>query len=222
MRLTILIFILSICFGFAGATEHQDVVLLKDGSVYFGQLTSTAKAQMIEIITREGYKFSFFYRDVESINDHLVRPHNLPSYMSLVGIYYGVNTNSSVVGVRTINGFRFKSIFGLGLGLGVDRYSYGNSYPVFINTQLFFSNRKFSSYTFLNFGYALKKTGSKSLRFSGNNLLEVGVGLITPTRSGFAWFFDGGFRTSWSGDFGDAHAWADRNTIRISIGALLH
>lgn len=227
MRLIILVMILSLGFISVGAEEYQDVVVFHDGSVIHGQITSLDKAQTVELTTREGYQFSYHYREVKSINGQAVRPHFLPKFLSTFRASYGFSTQASkALGVSFINGIRFNNGFALALGLGVDGHTSHKSYPLFLHTEMFFSNRNYSSFAFCNLGYAIKgKSYDVLAQPIDGKTLEIGVGLISSTNIGLDWIVDGGLRHTWTKSDSADDSWKTSdgiNTIRFSLGILFH
>lgn len=227
----LLLIILSLGFISVGAEEHQDVVVLKDGSVIYGKITSSDKSQTIELITKEGREFSYHYRDVNSINGKVIRGYYLPRYMILARVSWDQTTTEAAAwGVATIQGIRFKDMFVLGLGLEIDRYPKSISFPIFLHSQVFLTHRHACSFAYFNLGYSIKGVEEEdSPRMIEGEMLEAGFGLIAPTRFGLTWFIDIGYRQIWT-----EGSWVSYphyptpsvdpniNTVRFSLGFVLN
>lgn len=229
MRLTILVIILSLCFGLVTARESQDAVVLISGNVIYGIVVKNDELRQVTITAEDGSIYTIPYRDIKSINEEFKISQYLPGYMSVFRISLGLRSSAlPMFSFSTVQGFRYKSAFALGIGLGVDEYSEGKAYPLFVHTRVYMSDRKYSSYLFMDAGYSFAITDYTTTYTYRGKFFEVGVGLISPTNSGLVWFIDGGIQRLWGRDYRTTDpTWKiptehKFNTITFSFGILFH
>lgn len=224
MRLIILVMILSLCLVSFATADKQDVIVLKSGSILYGQVTEDKAAQIVTVITVEGLEFSFDYSDVKSINDKPIFTNTKPRYLNILRLSVGASSESNSIGVHTIHGTQILKTLSLGVGIGFERYSETNAIPAYLDARFYFKKQKNTGYIFLDLGYSLRGPGKGSGEDADGQLLMIGIGIRSQSENGSALFFDGGYKRvatenhnypSWSG-FSTSSS--NINAVTFSIG----
>ena len=136
---TLLLFVLVIPFGAFAQHGMQDVIYLKDGSIYRGIIIETVPNVSYKIKSRDGNVFAVKIEEVEKITKE--EPARKPRSYGHWGHHSKWNRDSighrpktkgyfneiQVLvenvqgGVRMVNGYKFNRFAYLGIGVGVDR-----------------------------------------------------------------------------------------------------
>ncbi len=159
------------------AQNNQDVLVLKNGDKIVGSIFEQ-KNESIKIRLDNGDEVAFKLEEIETITNEKWTPKRLKTKK---GGYYNISTISLLsniiedvkvnpLNLHTINGYRFNSLFGVGLGAGINTYKIRAFDPA-PNIEYMINN--ISSWSI----YAnVSGDMSQNTKLTGIYALDVGVG----------------------------------------------
>jgi len=185
--LLLALFILASVFYAKAQNNLQDVVYLKNGSIIRGIIIEQVPNESIKVETRDGNVFVYKIDEIQKIAKEAGRAYggnrslrqsefNKPrGYMGLVEIGGGIGFGgwgADRVSITMVNGYRVVPQFAVGIGVGVEIFSYNDNYvfgyndhhtefalPIFLHLRSDFIDGKVSPYVAFNAGYNVLLSG---------------------------------------------------------------
>ena len=200
------ILILAFCLP-AGlqAQAGIDVIHLKNGSRFEGKILEHQPGSNFRVQLRSGGEIEFTEEEVSRIEQgqqgldsggQATEPgtrekgnayafkekgvYNATYFSTLSG---SANDNFQLgLGLHNITGYQFHRMLGLGLGFGVDTYSFDNGetlYPVFAEARGYLSKRRIAPYYSgsLGYGFAFKNSDERINKADGGLFFRTALGL---------------------------------------------
>jgi hypothetical protein len=173
--------------------QYEDVVYLRNGSVFRGMIVEQVPGKTITIQSANQFTYTFTYEQIERIRKEPRHPFVSSSpddviVPSVYGttVYAGMLTGrdkplSSFAMVRNVNVNAYST---LGLGVGWDTYGNGAMVPVFIDARSSFFKGLASPFVFTNAGYSLGAFRHRKALDAGGFVLNAGAGLVFRSWSG--------------------------------------
>ncbi len=229
--------------------EKEAAIYLKNGNVIRGKLVMSMFDDYMTVKTSETDHMEIWYDKIDQIvfGKDVVKPQDTippfyakPGFMHMteVGIIAGNNENveGSAYSISTVNGYRFNSYFGAGIGIGIDGYDRMTLMPVFLSLRGNLNKNKVTPFYFLNAGYsaAWANDDTPGITYDyvrGGFMLQPGLGYMFALKN-MALYFDIGYKlqksdisysyeNGWDGFPVEVQEERTRNRITISIGIAL-
>ena len=191
MKQIVTIFFCIFTFNTFAQKQNDDVLYLKNGSIYRGKITEKNE-QTVKLETYEKNIFAVQLSDIQEIKQEvsLKKPANLYKEKGYVhytelGPLAGSNRASngvttSAFSFQTVNGYKFNQYFFTGIGIGADLYAVQTFVPVVLSVRGDFTNKgnKIPFY-FVEGGYSLNATSNDvdGIKYQGGNTFAAGLGL---------------------------------------------
>lgn len=172
--LTIVLVVGLLSLGICQTTEkYSDKVILKNGSIIYGQLINYQMGSDIVLQLKSGQKLTFpesYISRVEMSGDFIEKP-KIPQEYKLQDnkIYNTINLklipasqnlynqNKTGVGLDYCFGYRYNHLLSAGIGIGFDNYNFGFSeyfVPVFVDMFSIFMKKTKSPFARVQLGYS--------------------------------------------------------------------
>lgn len=229
---------------FAVAQSPRRVTVeLKNGNFLRGEMAGTVQKDYLTLIQDGQPLIQISYRKIRSIHFGV----NPPRDSSLPRVYLQQNRQffhlgefsvlvgdgsyypNTTVGIHTVNGYHFNPRLGVGLGVGMDRYSIVSTLPIYASVRGVLLKRKVSPYYFANVG-AGPAWGSDHNEFTtdfrarGGIMMQLGLGYQVNLRRSALLFHVGvksqrvdlSYQQNWWGT--DSFVEEKRNIRRVSVG----
>ncbi|MEM6724044.1 MAG: hypothetical protein AAF598_08400, partial [Bacteroidota bacterium] len=173
--------------------KHIDVVYLKNGSEFRGQIIEYQPGEFLKIKILGGVEVEFQDHQIEKIVQEPVsikakggpKSYNFSetgfynfTYVSNFNASSGFGTHYVGLGLHTVTGYQINRLIGVGIGIGIENYevSFPRSVaPLYLEARGYFTDKNISPYYSMNvgWGFPLKR------EFNGVNETEGGV-FINP------------------------------------------
>ena len=216
------VFIFSIQLSSA-QNNTQDVVYLKDGSIYRGAINSTAKDGTIKLLTYGNNVVVIQPSRIDSVTKEKMKPRNtFPQYTKGKGYFnqtgFGLSVSEMSSGVRfeTINGYRWNHFLEAGAALALD-YSDVAFVPLYATVRSDLMKTRATPLLFAGCGYNFYAGSRSYYYFSEDNyntnhgglFANAGTGFKVNTRGDVSYLFTFSYNMfKWSRDYN----WADNHT----------
>ena len=188
-RLIISVFAILLFFNqqLQAQDSYEDVVYLKNGSVFRGMIVEQVPGKSITIESVEKMNFTFTYEEIEKIRKELKQAATVPPkdtwYVSpptvnilqagmLTGRPQSVSTFSLMHGVQVDDHLSFA------LGVGWDDYSDVTMIPIFLDIRDIIAGGQASPFLFIDAGYSAGRVKGRERWNAGGFVLNAGVGFI--------------------------------------------
>ncbi len=211
------------CFIFAGTLTAQetstiDIIHMKNGSVFRGQITHYTQGGILKIKVNDKIELAFpdnqikkiiqkevnsdGIKEIKSRKQYAFRErgvYNLTSGSIAAGKQAWNSENIIDVGFQNITGFKFNRFLGVGLGIGVDYY-YGGSgqtvMPIFAEARGYLKEKNVSPMYSLAAGYgiAFKRNDFNITNTKGGLMLHPAIGLRIGGSDNATFIIDLGFK----------------------------
>jgi hypothetical protein len=173
--------------------QYEDVVYLKNNSVFRGMIVEQVPGKSITIQTASQFTYTFTYEQIERIRKEPRHPFVASSpddfiVPSIYGttVYAGMLTGrdkplSSFAVVRNVDVNAYST---LGLGVGWDTYGNGAMAPLFIDARTSLNKGLAAPFIFTNAGYSLGAFRHRKALDAGGFVLNAGAGFIFRSVAG--------------------------------------
>ncbi len=210
--ITLVIFVF---FGdsLSAQNKKEDVVYLKNGSIYRGIIIEQNPEQNIKIQTHFKNVIVINYAEIEKINKEAILPEpskkdskqfeikkrGFASFSEIgygIGLYnpsfqpfYETHLTGNYLGFKSVNGYQFNEYFVLGIGLEYNDYKEVQAFPVTIDARFCLINQKSSPVFIWNMGYTFGMKGEKC-----GFIINPQIGFKTNISNNVAYIINVGFR----------------------------
>jgi hypothetical protein len=173
--------------------QYEDVVYLRNGSVFRGMIVEQVPGKTITIQSANQFTYTFTYEQIERIRKEPRQPFVFSSSDDVINpsayattVYAGMLTGrgkplSSFAVVRNVNVNAYST---LGLGVGWDTYGNGAMAPVFVDARSSFFKGLASPFVFTNAGYSFGVFRHRKSLDAGGFVLNTGAGLVFRSWAG--------------------------------------
>jgi len=243
-KLTLYTFLFSLAFLFSfqkisAQTSTQDVIYLKDGSIYRGQISGTTADGSIKLLTRDNNLIVFNKSQIDSMKQEKakgVAPTTLAikskGYFNVTNVGLLAGSNGAGALFETVNGYRFNHFLEVGGGTGIE-YTNVVLLPVYLSVRSDLLKGKATPFVHADCGYnfyvgsrndyyyplysdlSLQKNSAR-----GGLNVGAGVGVKINTRGDFAFMISWAYKYEhWSRDYDylDTHTHYDYNYQRMVL-----
>ncbi|MDZ7896855.1 MAG: hypothetical protein U5N85_02345 [Arcicella sp.] len=188
----IITFILCIItFNTFAQKQNDDVVYLKNGSIYRGKITEKTE-QIVKLETYDKNTFSVQLSDIQEIKQEESLKKPAIQYKEKGYVHYtelgplagsnrasnGVTT--SAFSFQTVNGYKFNQYLFTGIGIGADLYAVQTFVPIVLSIRgdLTQKGNKIPFY-FVEGGYSINATSNDvdGIKYQGGSSFAAGLGL---------------------------------------------
>ena len=182
-------------FGSVWAQQGNDIVTLRNGSVYRGTIMEKIPTQHVMLKTLDGRTLVFPTDEVKSarmnvkskVSNRALRGPITPKagYFNNtdIGLLFGVRPWGGIgarPGVNMVNGYQFDR-FSLGAGVGLASFSHEHYVPVFLDSRVYLrKNDRTSPYLALQGGYAFGLTPVYNYDLINIDLVDGNSGRVRP------------------------------------------
>lgn len=191
MKKTLIFLFCVITFNNFAQKINDDVIYLKNGSIYRGKIIERNK-KVLKLETYEKNVFAVQMTDIQSIKSEESLKKSVITYKERGFVHYtelgplassnrasnGVTT--SAFSFQTVNGYKFNQYLFAGLGVGADLYAVQTFVPVVVSVRGDFTSEgnKIPFY-FVEGGYGINATANDvdGIRYKGGNTFAMGLGL---------------------------------------------
>ena len=149
-----------------GQKNKVDIIYLKNKDTIYGTITKQIKNQILEIKKNDSIIRFYHVNEIEKrailINDTVYETpiliRNNSGLKVILEFNKGITKNRLELkyyyGFDFILSYQFKSIYFIGLGLGLDKYTYDSFFPLFVDLRMNLSNSKsFIPFCAIDAGY---------------------------------------------------------------------
>ena len=191
MKQIVTIFFCIFTFNTFAQKQNDDVLYLKNGSIYRGKITEKNE-QIVKIETYDKNIFAAQLSDIQEIKQEvslrkLVNLYKEKGYVHYteLGPLAGSNRASngvttSAFSFQTVNGYKFNQYLFTGIGIGADLYAVQTFVPIVLSVRGDFTNKgnKIPFY-FVEGGYSINATSNDvdGIKYQGGNTFAAGLGL---------------------------------------------
>ena len=191
MKQIVTIFLCIFTFNTFAQKQNEDVLYLKNGSIYRGKITEKNE-QTVKIETYDKNIFAVQLSDIQEIKQEvslrkLVNLYKEKGYVHYteLGPLAGSNRASngvttSAFSFQTVNGYKFNQYLFTGIGIGADLYAVQTFVPIVLSVRGDFTNKgnKIPFY-FVEGGYSINATSNDvdGIKYQGGNTFAAGLGL---------------------------------------------
>jgi hypothetical protein len=189
-KLTLIILLMTTSIISFSQKNYEDVVYLKNGSVFHGMIVELVPNQSLKIETIGGNIFAFKMDEIEKYTKEPIGKQNTrvanansgsglsKGYIGMVDIGYDFGVGYFGVGrvqLDIINGYQFNPYFSIGIGTGLRIYPEIEEVliPLYADFRVNFLDRKISPYFSTGLGYAFSVTNGYG---SGGFLFNPALG----------------------------------------------
>ena len=176
-KLTLIILLLTAATLAFSQNNYEDVVYLKNGSIFHGIIIELVPGESMKIETFGGNVFAFKMDEIEKYTKEPVGKHKTgvakkrsgsgltKGYVGMVNLGYGFGVGYFGVGrieLDIINGYQFNPYFSIGLGTGLRIYPEIEEIliPLYADFRVTFMDHKVSPYFSAGLGYSFSVTDS--------------------------------------------------------------
>ena len=208
MKNTLALILCIITFNTFAQKQNDDVLYLKNGSIYRGKITDKTD-QIIKLETYDRNVFVVQLSDIQEIKQEesfkkpatLYKENGYVHYTEL-GPLAGSNRASngvttSAFSFQTTNGYKFNQYLFTGIGIGADLYAVQTFVPIVLSVRgdLTKKGSKIPFY-FVEGGYSLNATSNDvdGIKYQGGNTLAVGLGLKILFQENTGFVIGAGYR----------------------------
>ncbi|MCO6492194.1 MAG: hypothetical protein J5I98_27500 [Phaeodactylibacter sp.] len=233
------------------AQAAADVIHLKNGSTFEGTIVEYQQGTALLLRLNAGAEIEFREEEISRIEQGLVpataEPQEPPPAPTEPGAlkkqgFYNATCFSALsgsaegkfqlgLGLHNVTGYQFHRLFGLGLGFGVDTYSFEDGetlYPVFGEARGYFSGSAVSPYYSGSLGYGLAFRNGDELinKASGGSFFRAALGLRLNASGGAGVLADIGYqfqeafferRTAFQNEIEEKRLVFNRVVIRVGL-----
>ena len=249
IRRAVLILVLVLPLGLKGQSDI-DVIHLKNGSKFEGKILEYQQGSALRLQLRSGGELEFREEEISRIEQGLEPEEENRKEMSsgektyafkergvFNATYFSTLSGSSEegfllgLGLHNITGYQFHRLFGLGLGLGVDTYSFDNGetlYPVFVESRGYLSQNRVAHYYAAagGYGFAFRNNDELINKAQGGLFFRAALGLRLGADKDTNVLIDGGYqyqdafferRTAFQNEIEEKRLTFHRIVIRIGL-----
>ena len=191
MKQIVTIFLCIFTFNTFAQKQNEDVLYLKNGSIYRGKITEKNE-QTVKIETYDKNIFAVQLSDIQEIKQEVSLRKLVNLYKERGYVHYtelgplagsnrasnGVTT--SAFSFQTVNGYKFNQYLFTGIGIGADLYAVQTFVPIVLSVRGDFTNKgnKIPFY-FVEGGYSINATSNDvdGIKYQGGNTFAAGLGL---------------------------------------------
>lgn len=191
--------------------EKEAAIYLKNGNVIRGKLVMSMFDDYMTVKTGDAEYLEIWYNKVDRIifGKEAVKPQDtLPAFytkpgfmhMTEVGIIAGNDDNveGSAYSISTVNGYRFNTYFGAGVGIGIDGYDRITMMPVYLSLRGHLKKNHVTPFYFMNAGYSVAwendhTPGVEYDYVRGGWMLQPGLGYMFALKN-MALYFNLGYK----------------------------
>ncbi len=243
-KITLYTFLFSLAFLFSfhpvsAQTSTQDVIYLKDGSIYRGQISGTTADGSIKLLTHDNNLIVFNKSQIDSMKQEKSKSGNSASgfttktkgYFNVTNVGLLAGSNGAGALFETVNGYRFNHFLEVGGGTGIE-YTNVVLLPVYLSVRSDLLKGKATpfvhadcGYNFYvgsrnNYNYYYEDLSLQKYLYRGGLNASGGVGIKINTRSDFAFMISWAYKFEhWSYDYDylDTHTHYDYNYQRMVL-----
>ncbi|GDX53355.1 hypothetical protein LBMAG27_24020 [Bacteroidota bacterium] len=220
-------------------TNTQDVIYLKDGSIYRGQISGTTTDGSIKLLTFGNNLVVLNKLQIDSMKQETVKGKNFSAmnikskgYFNVTNVGLLAGSNGAGALFETVNGYRFNHFLEVGGGTGIE-YTNVVLLPVYLSVRSDLLKGKSTPFIHADCGYNFyvgsrnnyyyPYYGDLSLQkyiYRGGLNASAGVGIKINTRSDFAFMISWAYKFEhWSYDYDylDNHTHYDYNYQRMVL-----
>ena len=167
--------------------SYEDVVYLKNGSVFRGMIVEQVPGKSITIESADKEDFTFTYEEIEKIRKELrqsvtVAPKDTwyvsPPTVNTLQVGMLTGRPQSVATFSLTHGVQVNEHLGLGLGIGWDAYTDVTMIPIFLDMRDIIASGQASPFIFIDAGYSVGKLNGRQQWNAGGFVLNAGFGFI--------------------------------------------
>ncbi len=244
-KIALYTFLFSLAFLFSfhpvsAQTNTHDVIYLKDGSIYRGQISGTTTDGSIKLLTSDNNLIVFNKSQIDSMKQETVKGKNYQTlnikskgYFNVTALGLMAGENGAGALFETVNGYRFSHLLEVGGGVGIE-YTNVVLMPLYLSIRSDLLKGKATPFIHADCGYnfyvgsrndyyypyyysdlSLQKNSAKGGLNAG-----AGVGVKINTRGDFAFMISWAYKYEhWSRDYDylDTHTHYDYNYQRMVL-----
>ena len=224
-HITLYSFIFILCFLFSfhsvsAQTNTQDVIFLKDGSIYRGQISGTTTDGSIKLLTSDNNLIVFNKAQIDSMKQEKAKGVTLSKFTPKSKGYFNITNVGLMAGengagalFETVNGYRFCHLLEVGGGLGIE-YTNVVLMPLYLSVRSDLLKGKTTPFVHLDCGYNFYVGSRNNYNYYYNDLslqkysyrgglnASGGVGVKINTRSDCAFVISWAYKFEhWSYDY---------------------
>jgi hypothetical protein len=187
--------------------SYEDVVYLKNGSVFRGMIFEIVPGKSITIEAENHFVYTVTYEQIERIRKEPRQriSTSISSYSSDAEFSTPHYTNLFQIGMLTRRAQPLTT-FGLirsanagehstlGIGLGWDAYGLGAMVPLFVDARSFLFREETSPFVFTDVGYSLGLFKQRNVWDAGGFVLNAGAGFSVPSSTGATFVMEVSYR----------------------------
>ena len=208
MKNTLALILCIITFNTFAQKQNDDVLYLKNGSIYRGKITEKTD-QIIKLETYDRNVFVVQLSDIQEIKQEeslkkpviLYKEKGYVHYTEL-GPLAGSNRASngvttSAFSFQTVNGYKFNQYLFTGIGIGADLYAVQTFIPIVLSIRGDLTKRGSKvPFYFVEGGYSLNATSNDvdGIKYQGGNTLAIGLGLKILFQENTGFVIGAGYR----------------------------
>lgn len=189
------------------SNSFKDKVILKNGSVLYGQLIDYSIGEKVKLKISNGQMLIFSddnvkrviinapdsnFKEERKLKSNLI--YNYATFNYISGNIEGLDLANSGLGINYSVGYRFNNYLSLGAGLGVETYNYGLReffIPVFVDVISIFKNNNVSPFFRFQGGYGfVKATSEKVIDSNGGLMVNPAFGIIILQKNNIGFTVD--------------------------------
>ncbi len=223
-KIALYTFLFSLAFLFSfhpvsAQTNTQDVIYLKDGSIYRGQISGTTTDGSIKLLTHDNNLIVFNKSQIDSMKQESFKGKNYSTLnikskgvfsITSVGLMAGENGTGGLF--ETVNGYRFNHFLAIGGGVGIE-YSDVVLMPLYFSLRSDLFSGKATPFIHADCGYNFM-VGQRNNNYyfyyedpdlttnHGGLNVGAGVGVKINTRGDFAFMISWAYKfEQWTRDY---------------------
>ncbi|MFV1885045.1 MAG: hypothetical protein ACMZ7B_11195 [Balneola sp.] len=203
----------------------EDVVYLKDGSVLRGSILSFNENISLQIQIKGGSQFFVLFEDVREIKKeprYNEKRFKEKGYVNFTGFDRLPGGYDNSTRFQMSHGYQFNPHFSAGLGIAYVNYEDPiSSIPLFVDLRYNLLKANSTPFAFTKLGYSFSYDHQSDDQpditdHKGGVMLNVGVGLLFETRSGYGLYFNLGYNFE-KMSYTQENFWWNQQTIENDI-----
>lgn len=241
-KITLYTFTFILCFIFSvqqssAQTNKQDIIYLKDGSIYRGEISGTTADGSIKLLTLGNNLVVLNKLQIDSMKQETVKEKNFSAmnikskgYFNVTAVGLMAGENGAGALFETVNGYRFNHFLAIGGGVGIE-YTDVVLMPLYLSVRSDLLKGKTTPFVHADCGYNFYVGGRNNNNFyyydynerntnKGGLNASAGVGVKINTRGDCAFLINWSYKIEqWSRDYNynDTHTHYAYNYQRMVL-----
>ncbi len=195
--------------------RYEDVVYLKNGSVFRGMIFEQVPGKSVTIESADQLVFTFTYEEIEKIRKELRQSGTFSSSddgtlsANYTNVFqFGMLTTRSGVAPTTLSVIRSGDVgehSSLGLGVGWNTYGNRTMVPLFVDARSFLFKGQASPFVFTDVGYSYGKVKGVYTWNAGGFVLNAGAGFVVHSSTALSFVMQASYHLQQAKVFEPGH-----------------